>query len=132
MRTWRCWLRCAWTQPGCRCRGPAVTGEALRILLVARAEITEARTAQIGRLRALLLAGDGSDRRVARAALTQTAHTALAGRELRADACREQAVRHAEVWRLALALIQAWHQLRDNRAQLLAITEDITPGLTSR
>src|SRR5262249_30584891 len=33
--------------------------EALRILLVARQEITVARTAQIGRLRALLLAGDG-------------------------------------------------------------------------
>jgi hypothetical protein len=36
--------------------------EALRILLVARQEITVARTAQAGRLRALLLAGDDTDR----------------------------------------------------------------------
>jgi glyoxylase-like metal-dependent hydrolase (beta-lactamase superfamily II) len=42
--------------------------EALRILLVARQEITEASTAQASRLRALLLAGDDADRRAARAA----------------------------------------------------------------
>jgi transposase len=106
--------------------------EALRILLVARQEITEASTAQAGRLRALLLAGEDSDRRAARGTLTQAALKALAGRELHADASREQAVRHAEIRRLALALIQARHQLRDNRAQLLAITDDIAPGLTSR
>jgi len=106
--------------------------EALRILLVARQEITEARTAQTGRLRALLPGGDDSDRQAARAALTQAARAALAGRELRAGACREQAVRHAGIRRLALALLQARHQLRDNRARLLAIVEDIAPGLTSR
>jgi transposase len=37
--------------------------EALRILLVARQEITVTRTAQASRLRALLLAGDDTDRR---------------------------------------------------------------------
>jgi transposase len=36
--------------------------EALRILLVARQEITETATAQAGRLRALLLARDDTDR----------------------------------------------------------------------
>jgi transposase len=63
---------------------PRVHGdrEALRILLVARQEITEARTAQIRRL--------------------------------------------------ALALGQARQQLTGNRAQLLAIVDDIAPGLTSR
>ena len=106
--------------------------EALRILLVARQEITVARTAQAGRLRALLLAGDDADRRAARKALTQTALAALAGRELPADARRDQAVRHAEIRRLALALGQARQQLKDNRAQLLAIVDDIAPGLTSR
>ena len=85
--------------------------EALRILLVARQEITVARTAQIGRLRALLLAGDDIDRRAARKALTQTALAALAGRELCAGACHEQAVRHGEIRRLALALSQARQQL---------------------
>jgi transposase len=106
--------------------------EALRILLVARQEITVARTAQASRLRALLLAGDDTDRRAARTALTQTVLAALAGRVLRAGTSREQAVRQAEIRRLALALGQARAQLKDNRAQLLAIVEDIAPGLTSR
>jgi transposase len=106
--------------------------EALRILLVARQEIRVARTAQAGRLRALLLAGDDADRRAARKALTQSALAALAGRDLPAGARRDQAVRHAEIRRLAVALDQARRQLKDNQAQLLAIVEDIAPGLTSR
>jgi len=106
--------------------------EALRILLVARQEITVARTAQASRLRALLLAGDDTDRQAARGALTQTVLAALAGRGLRAGASREQAVRQAEIARLALALSQARAWLTDNRAQLLAIVDDIAPGLTSR
>ncbi len=95
--------------------------EALRILLIARQEITVACNAQGGRLRALLLAGDDADRRTARRKLSKTALAALAGRELPADASREQAVRQAEICRLALALCQARCQLKDNRAQLLAI-----------
>jgi len=106
--------------------------EALRILLVARQEIVVAATAQASRLRALLLAGDDPDRRAARKTLSKTALAALAGRELPAQASREQAIRQAEIARLALALGQARRQLKDNRAQLLAIAEDIAPGLTSR
>ena len=106
--------------------------EALRILLVARQEITEASTAQAGRLRALLLAGDDADRRAARATLSGRALAVLAGRDLPAQASREQAVRQAEIRRLAEALGQARRQLKDNRAQLLAIVDDIAPGLTSR
>jgi transposase len=64
--------------------------EALRILLVVRQEITVARTAQAGRLRALLLAGDDADREAARKALTQTALAALAGRGLRPGASRRE------------------------------------------
>jgi transposase len=106
--------------------------EALRILLVARQEIKSARTAQASRLRALQLTGGDTDRRAARKALSGAAVAALAGRELPADASREQAVRQAEIHRLALALGQAQHQLKGNRAQLLAIVEDIVPGLVSR
>jgi transposase len=106
--------------------------EALRILLVARQEITEACTAQSGRLRALLLAGDDTDRRAARTALSGKALATLADRELPAHASREQTVRQAEIRRLALALGQARGQLKDNRGQLLAIVDDIAPGLTSR
>jgi hypothetical protein len=69
--------------------------EALRILLVARQEMTEACTAQAGRLRALLLAGDDAGRRSARTTLSGRALAALADREPPADASREQAVRQA-------------------------------------
>jgi transposase len=106
--------------------------EALRILLVARQEITVACTAQASRLRALLLAGDDADRRAARATLSGKALAALAGRDLPAQASREQTVRQAEIRRLAEALGQARRQLKDNQAQLLAIVDDIAPGLTSR
>ena len=88
--------------------------------------------AQASRLRALLLAGDDPDRRAARGSLSKTALAALAGRELPTGASREQAVRQAEIARVALALHQARHQLKDNRAQLQAIVDDIAPGLTSR
>ena len=54
--------------------------EALRILLVARQEITETRTAQTNRLRALLLGGDDTDRQTARGALTETTLASLARR----------------------------------------------------
>ena len=106
--------------------------EALRILLCARQEIAVACTAQGNRLRALLLAGDDADRRAARQALGKTALAALAGRELPARARRDQAVRQSEIRRLAAALSQARQQLKDNRAQLLAIIDDLAPGLISR
>ncbi len=105
--------------------------EALRILLAARLELAVACHAQGGRLRALLLAGDDADRRAARKTLSKTALAGLAARGLPAGASREHAVRHAEIRRLALALGQAPLQLKDNRAQLLAIAEDTAPGLTS-
>jgi transposase len=106
--------------------------EALRILLVARQEITVARTAHISRLRALLLAGDDTDRQAARVSLTQAALAGLAAREVPVLASREQAVRQAEIRRLALAIAQARRELMDNRAQLQAIADDLAPGLTSR
>jgi transposase len=106
--------------------------EALRILLGARQEITAASTGQTNRLRALLLAGDDTYRRVARGALTDTVLAGLARRRLHADAGRDQAVRHAEIQRLTLALQQAREQLDVNRRQLLAIVDDIAPGLTDR
>jgi transposase len=106
--------------------------EALRILLVARQEITAARTAQASRLRALLLTGDDTDRQAARGALTQGVLAGLAGGPGLAGARRDHAIRQAEIARLALALGQARRQLKDNRRQLLAIVDDIAPGLTRR
>jgi transposase len=106
--------------------------EALRILLVARQELTAARTAQANRMRALLLAGDDADRQAARGALTQRVLTGLARRTLPAGARRDHVIRQAEIARLALALGQARCQLKDNRKQLLTIVNDIAHGLTSR
>jgi hypothetical protein len=66
--------------------------EALPILLAARQEITAAATAQASRLRALLLAGDDTGRRAARAAPTKRgpgrAGRARAARSGRARTCR--------------------------------------------
>ena len=106
--------------------------EALRILLSARQELTTASTAQTNRLRALLLGGDDTDRQLARAALTETRLAGLARRRPPREARREQAVRHAEIRRLALALREAARALKANRAQLHTIVNDVVPGLIER
>jgi transposase len=106
--------------------------EALRILLGARQEMTTATTAQTNRLRALLLSGDDTDRQLSRSALTQARLTSLARRRPPRDATCEQAVRHAEIRRLALALTAATRELKANRAQLQTIVNDLAPGLIDR
>jgi transposase len=50
----------------------------------------------------------------------------------RGQAGRDHAVRQAEIRRLALALGQGRRELKENRKQLLAIVDDIAPGLTDR
>ena len=57
---------------------------------------------------------------------------AWARRRLSRDASREQAIRHAEIRRLALAIHDARRALKDNRAQLQSIVDDLAPGLTQR
>jgi transposase len=92
-------------------------------------------TAQINRLRALLRDSQDNtdtDRHLARAALTDATLTGLARRRLPRDASREQAIRHAEIRRLALAIHGARQALKDNRAQLQSIVDDLAPGLTQR
>jgi transposase len=106
--------------------------EALRILLGARQELTTTSTAQTNRLRALLLGGDDTDRQLARGPLTDTRLASLARRRPPREASREQAVRHAEIRRLALALREAARVLKDNRAQLQTIVNDLVPGLIER
>lgn len=106
--------------------------EALRILLCARQELTTSGTAQTNRLRALLRDGDDTDRRLARARLNDAVLAALARRRQPAGASREQAVRHGEIRRLALALRQAARALKANRTELATITNDLVPGLTTR
>jgi len=106
--------------------------EALRILLGAREELTTTATAQTNRLRALLLSGSDGDRNLSRARLTEATLAALARRRLPTDATLEQAVRHEEIRRLALALRQAAQTLKANRRQLQELVDNIAPGLTDR
>jgi transposase len=58
--------------------------------------------------------------------------TLLAGRREPAAAGREQQVRHAEIRRLALAVLAARRELEANREQLQIIVDDLAPGLTQR
>ena len=104
--------------------------EALRILLSARNELTTVSTAQTNRLRALLLNGEDPDRHLARAALTDPVLAGLARRRQPRDASCEQAVRHAEIRRLAIALRETARALKANRAQLHTIADGLAPGLT--
>jgi transposase len=109
--------------------------EALQILLGARQEMTTAHTAQTNRLRALLLTGNDpdrgdADRDLARATLTVATLTALTRRRPGRDATRSQAVRHAEIRRLALALRAGTRALAANRADLQTILDEVAPGLT--
>jgi transposase len=106
--------------------------EALRILLCARQELTTTSTGQTNRLRALLRDGDDTDRRLARARLTDTVLSSLARRRLPREASRQQAVRHAEIRRLAVALREAVRVLKANRAELATIVDELAPGLLSR
>ena len=106
--------------------------EALRILLCARAELTTTATGQANRLRALLRDGDDRDRDLARARLSAATLTGLARRRQPRDATRQQAVRHGEIRRLALALQDAARALTANKAQLAQIVTDLVPGLTSQ
>jgi transposase len=76
--------------------------EARRILQCARQELTTAATAQTNRLRALLRDGDNRDRELARTTLA-----GLARRRRPRGGSRAQAVRHAEIRRLRLALRDA-------------------------
>ena len=98
--------------------------EALRILLCARQELTAISTAQTNRLKAMLRDGDDVDRRLARGELTLTTLSELVKRRMPRGARREQAIRHAEIRRLAVAVRDAGRVLKANRAELAAIVND--------
>jgi len=106
--------------------------EALRILLGARAEITTARTAQINRLRALLLGGDDTDRALARGPLTQARLTAAARRRGRTHDHVTDTIRRAEIRRLAAAIHTATGHLATNKRQLTDLVTTIAPALLDK
>jgi transposase len=115
-------------------RTPRAVGDcdALRILLDTRQDLTTTTTKQSTRLRALLLTGDDTDHRIARAAFTEAALVSLVRRPEPRDASRQPSVRHAEMRRLALILIATGRELKANSTQLQTIVDELAPGLTDR
>jgi len=95
-------------------------------------ELTVVTTAQVNRLRALLLGGDDAERSLARATLTDPVLVAMARRRPSPQASRDQAVRHSEIRRLARAVRAGRRALLANRDQLQTIVEEMAPGLTER
>jgi transposase len=103
--------------------------DALRILLIAREELTTAATAATNRLRALLLAGDDRDRTLARGRLPLTTLATIRRRRPAAGLDRVGRVRHDELRRLATDLAEHRRRLETNRSQILEIVTDMAPRL---
>jgi transposase len=106
--------------------------DALRILLCARRDLTTTATRHGIRLRALLLSGHNSDRKIARATFTEATLVSLARRPQPHDGSRQRSVRHAEIRRLAHSLITIGRDLKTNATQIRAIVDDLVPGLTDQ
>jgi transposase len=103
--------------------------EALRILLGARRELTMVRTMQINRLRALLLTGDEADRRLSRGTLSDARLSTISRRPAKTHETMEASIRRAEARRLAIAIREAGHELKQNKKQLAAMVDDLAPRL---
>ncbi|GAA4470771.1 IS110 family transposase [Rhodococcus olei] len=106
--------------------------EAIRILLGARHDMTVARTAQINRLRALLLTGDDDDRLLARVTMTEHNLGSIARRRGRSGESTEVQVRRAEARGLALAIRDGARALADNKQQLSELVAVFAPGLQDK
>jgi transposase len=103
--------------------------DALRMLLIARDELTSAATAATNRLRALLLAGDDHDRALARGRLPLATLTSIRRRRLPNGADRGTQIRRDELRRLATNLTEHRHVTKTNLNLILEIVNDIAPRL---
>jgi transposase len=103
--------------------------EALRMLQIARTELTTTSTATTNRLRALLLAGDDHDRMLARGRLPATILTTLRRRRAPVDTSHAAQIRHQELRRLAGNLIEHRQLLATNLRQLRQIITELAPKL---
>jgi transposase len=106
--------------------------EALRILLVARREMTTEKTAKTNRLIALLRTGRDADRDLVRTRLSTPGLSRIARRRGHPDDTREHAIRRAEARRLALAVIDLNRALAENKNDLATIADQLAPGLRER
>lgn len=107
--------------------------EALRILLVARRDLTTSKTAWSNQLTALLRGGDDSDRDLlAAGGWTQTALIRITRRRHSSGQSREQVIRREEAQRLARNLLAVETELKGNMRHLAGLVDDLAPGLTDR
>jgi transposase len=106
--------------------------EALRILLIARRDMTTEKTAKTNMLIALLRGGGDTDRDLVRAKLTTATLTRIARRRGQREDTREQALRRGEACRLALAVTTLETDLKQNKKQLTTILGELAPGLIDR
>jgi transposase len=107
--------------------------EALRILLVARLELTTTKTRAINQLRALLITGDAQDRQLNRPGQLSGEHLRrIIRRRAVPDESREQAIRRGEVRRLAVRIRDTVAELATNKTQLAEIVNDLAPGLLAK
>lgn len=103
--------------------------EGLRILLVARREMTTEKTAKTNRLVALLRTGSDSDRDLVRARLTGPALARITRRRARTGETREHTIRRLEATRLAKDILDLTQRLAANKTALRGIVADLSPGL---
>ena len=116
-------------QNGWRSRGPMAAGEALRILLTARAQTSTARTAAVNTLKALIMAAPDDLRQQLRG--LSTPRQASRCRRLRVHASQPIAeqVPRVELRRLAVH-IGAWDkELRASKARLRELVAQLMPVL---
>jgi transposase len=106
--------------------------EALRIVLGAYREVTNAKVRHGNQLRALLLTGEDADRALARGAFTLARLDRIARRRPRAGETREQAVRRAQARRLATACKQAYQEQKALRRELLELLDALAPAITAQ
>lgn len=104
----------------------------LEILLAAHGELTAATAIQVTDLRALLLAGDDTDRGLARGGLSATTVLRLLRRRAPREASPAQIARTADIQRLAVVVSDYRTELAANRDQLATLVNELAPGLTAQ
>jgi transposase len=106
--------------------------EALRILLVARNDMSTHQTAQINQLRALLLTGDDHDRELGKGTMTRARLALIIAEPTPPDAGIDTQIRRAEACRLATAINTSMTELTANHRQLKTIIEQMAPALLTK
>lgn len=106
--------------------------EGLRILLVARRDLTDERTAKVNALRALLRSGTSPEHTWTAAPLTQQLLGTIIRRRGTGSETVDQAIRRAETRRLAQRIRELDTELKTNTHQLAGLVDQVAPGLINK